>query len=318
VQDGSRKAIVAAFAANLGIAVAKFSGFLITGSAGLLAESGHSLADTGNQGLLLLGSKRARREADEHHPFGFGRERFFWAFVVALVLFSMGGLFAIYEGIHKVGHPEPTDNPTVAFVILGLAVALETFSLRTALREAAHVRGERTVWQFIRASKQPELPVVVLEDIGAEIGLTFAIVGLALDEITGNARWDAVGSLAIGVLLVVIAAVLAVEMKGLLIGESADPDDIASVRRAMVESESVRRVIHVRTEHIGPDELLVAAKLEFDATLSFAALAEAIDATERRVRAAVPSAHVIYIEPDVYRPEAAADALVAADGDDPA
>ena len=302
MQDGSRKAIVAAFTANLGIAVAKFVGFLITGSAGLLAEAGHSVADTGNQGLLLLGSKRAQRAADEEHPFGFGRERFFWAFVVALVLFSMGGLFAIYEGVHKLQHPEATENPAVAYLILGLAVALESYSLRTALKEAAHVRRGRSLWQFIRTAKQPELPVVLLEDIGAEIGLLFALAGLTLAEITGNARWDAAGSLAIGILLVVIAGVLAVETKGLLIGEAGDPTQVVQIRAAMNAEDQVRRVIHLRTEHIGPDELLVAAKLEFDAALTFAELADVIDATERRVRAAVPSAHVIYIEPDIYRP----------------
>ena len=303
MQDGSRKAIVAAFTANLGIAVAKFVGFLVTGSAGLLAEAGHSVADTGNQGLLLLGSKRAQRAADEEHPFGFGRERFFWAFVVALVLFSMGGLFAIYEGVHKLQHPEATENPAVAYLILGLAVALESYSLRTALKEAAHVRRGRSLWQFIRTAKQPELPVVLLEDIGAEIGLLFALAGLTLAEITGNARWDAAGSLAIGILLVVIAGVLAVETKGLLIGEAGDPTQVVQIRAAMDAEDQVRRVIHLRTEHIGPDELLVAAKLEFDAALTFAELADVIDATERRVRAAVPSAHVIYIEPDIYRPD---------------
>lgn len=311
MQDGSRKAIIAAFVANLGIAIAKFAGFLVTGSAGLLAESGHSLADTGNQGLLLLGSKRARRAPDEDHPFGFGRERFFWAFVVALVLFSMGGLFAIYEGIHKLQNPEPTEKPIVAFAILGFAVLLESYSLRTAMQEATHLRGNRTLWQFIRASKQPELPVVLLEDIGAEIGLVFALFGLTMGEITHNARWDAVGSLAIGILLVVIAGVLAVEMKGLLIGESADPLDVAKVRAAMEQAEPVRRVIHMRTEHIGPEEMLVAAKLEFDGSLTFAQLADAINATERKVREAVPTATVIYIEPDVYR-----DGAVPTDRDD--
>jgi cation diffusion facilitator family transporter len=306
VQDGSRKAIVAAFFANLGIAIAKFVGFLITGSAGLIAEAGHSAADTGNQGLLLFGSKRARRTATKDHPFGFGRERYFWAFVVALVLFSMGGLFALYEGIQKLRHPHETDNAIVAFVILGVAFVLESFSLRTALREARHVRHGRSLWQFIRTAKQPELPVVVLEDIGAEVGLLFALGGLTLAEITGNPRWDAAGSIAIGLLLVVIAAVLAIETKGLLIGEAAEPEQVASLHRALGAEPPVRRVIHLRTEHIGPDELLVAAKLEFDPTLTFAELAAAIDAAETRARAAVPTATLIYIEPDVYRPTDAA------------
>ena len=305
MQDGSRKAIIAAFCANLGIAIAKLVGFVITGSAGLLAEAGHSVADTGNQGLLLLGAKRAQRSADADHPFGFGRERFFWAFVVALVLFSMGGLFALYEGVDKLRHPHETDSSVVAFVILGIAVALETFSLRTALRESKHLRSGRTLWQFIRTSKQPELPIVVLEDIGAELGLLFALVGLVLSEVTGNPRWDAAGSLAIGVLLVLVAAVLAVEMKGLLIGEAAEPAQVDALRSAFAAGELVRRVIHLRTEHLGPEELLVAAKLEFDPSLTFAALAEAIDDAERRARVAVPMARLIYIEPDVYRADGA-------------
>ncbi len=301
MQEGSRKAIIAAFFANLGIAVAKFVGFLITGSAGLLAEAGHSVADTGNQGLLMLGSKRAKRDASSQHQFGYGRERYFWAFVVALVLFSMGGLFAIYEGVQKLRHPHETENAIVAFAILLLAVALESYSLRTALKEAAHLRHGKSLWQFIRTAKQPELPVVLLEDIGAEAGLVVALGGLTMAEITGNARWDAVGSLAIGILLVVIAIVLAIETKGLLIGEAADPEQGEALRAAFCAEPPVRRLIHMRTEHLGPDELLVAVKLEFDATLTFAELANAIDAAEQRARAAVPTAKLIYVEPDVYR-----------------
>lgn len=305
MHEGSRKAIIAAFFANLGIAIAKFVGFLITGSAGLLAEAGHSVADTGNQGLLLLGSKRARRRASAQHQFGYGRERYFWAFVVALVLFSMGGLFAIYEGIHKLQDPHETDNVVVAFAILLLAIALETFSLRTALNEAKHVRHGRSLWQFIRTAKQPELPVVVLEDIGAEAGLVIALFGLTMAEVTHNPRWDALGSLAIGILLVVIAIVLAIETKGLLIGEAADPEQGKALEAAFTAQAPVRRLIHMRTEHLGPDELLVAAKLEFDPSLSFVELAGAIDAAEARARAAVPTAKLIYVEPDVYRPDPA-------------
>ena len=306
MQEGSRKAIIAAFFANLGIAIAKFVGFLITGSAGLLAEAGHSVADTGNQGLLMLGSKRAKRRATDQHQFGFGRERYFWAFVVALVLFSMGGLFAIYEGIHKLQDPHETENVAVAFGILLLAIALESFSLRTALKEAAHLRHGKGLWQFIRTAKQPELPVVLLEDIGAEAGLLVALAGLGMAEITGDPRWDAAGSLAIGILLVIIAIVLAVETKGLLIGEAADPEQDAALKQAFTAEAPVRRLIHMRTEHLGPDELLVAAKLEFDPTLTFAELSAAIDAAEVRARAAVPTAKLIYIEPDVYRDDATA------------
>lgn len=303
MQDGSKKAIIAAFFANLGIAVAKFVGFLITGSAGLLAESGHSLADTGNQGLLMFGSKRAGRRADRTHPFGYGAERYFWSFVVALVLFSMGGLFALYEGIHKLSDPHEVDNIGVAYAILILAIALETYSLRTAIKEANHVRPkDKSWWWFIRNAKSPELPVVLLEDCGAEIGLVFALAGLTVADLTGDPRWDAIGSMAIGVLLVVIAIVLAVEMKGLLIGEAPLDESLQAIEAAITTTPRVRGIIHLRAKHLGPDELLVGAKIEFDHHLSVAELAKAIDDTEMAMRAAVPAAKTIYIEPDIRRP----------------
>ena len=301
MQDGSKKAIIAAFFANLGIAVAKFVGFLITRSAGLLAEAAHSVADTGNQALLLFGSKRGQRPADRSHPFGYGPERYFWSFVVALVLFSMGGLFALYEGIQKLWHPHEIESPIVAFVILGVAIALETFSLRTAVKEANHVRGSRGWWQFIRTAKSPELPVVLLEDIGAEAGLVVALFGLTMAEVTGQPRWDAVGSIAIGVLLVVIAIILAIEMKGLLIGEAASDDDLASIRSAIESAPLVNGIIHVRTMHRGPDNLLVAVKVEYEHSLDVKSLAAAIDDTEARIRGAVPTADMVYIEPDIHR-----------------
>ena len=302
MQEGSRKAIIAAFFANLGIAVAKFAGFLITRSAGLLAESGHSLADTGNQALLMLGSKRGKRPADDAHPFGYGPERYFWAFVVALVLFSMGGLFALYEGIQKLRNPHEVSNPIVAFAILLIAVALETYSLRTAIKESNHIRSPGTSWiSFIRNSKSPELPVVLLEDVGAEIGLLFALSGLALAEITGNPKWDAVGSIAIGALLVVIAFVLARETKPLLIGEAASDSDLEQIHSAIRSSPKVLSIIHLRTMHLGPDDLLLAAKVDFDHSLSVEELAQAIDQVEIAVRAAVPKTTMIYIEPDIRR-----------------
>jgi cation diffusion facilitator family transporter len=301
VTDGSRKAILAAFFANLGIAIAKFVGYLLTSSAGLLAEAAHSLADTGNQGLLLLGGKRARRQADVEHPFGYGRERYFWAFVVALVLFSMGGLFALYEGISKVRHPHETENLYIAVGILVFAIALESYSLRTAIKESRHVKPKSMGWwKFIRTAKQPELPVVLLEDIGAEIGLFFALGGVLIAEATGDPRWDAVGSIAIGVLLVVIAIVLAIETKGLLIGEAAGSVERQAIVDAIEGSDHVKRLIHVRTQHLGPDEILVAAKVEFDADLTFAELAAAINRSETRIRDAVPMARLIYLEPDVH------------------
>jgi cation diffusion facilitator family transporter len=302
MQEGSRKAIIAAFFANLGIAVSKFVGFLLTGSAGLLAEAGHSLADTGNQALLMLGGKKSQRRATERHQFGFGNERYFWAFVVALVLFSMGGLFALYEGIQKLIHPHEAESLGIAIGILIAAVGLETFSLMTAVREVNHVKPpDQSYWQFIRTAKQPELPIVLLEDIGAEIGLIFALVGLVVAHFTGNARWDAVGSVAIGLLLVIIAGILAVRMKALLIGESATSADQDQIVDALTSTDDVERVIHIRTLYFGPDELMVAAKLGFAANLTVADLARAVDAAEAAVRTKVPSVGLIYIEPDLYR-----------------
>lgn len=302
MQDGSRRAIIAAFFANLGIALAKFIGFLITGSAGLLAEAGHSLADTGNQALLMFGGKRSRRAPNASHQFGFGNERFFWAFVVALVLFSGGGLFALYEGIQKLIHPHQAESIGVAVAILLAAVALESFSLATAIREVRHIKDPAmSYWRFIRTSKQPELPIVLLEDIGAQIGLMFALFGLMMTSITDNARWDALGSVAIGLLLTVIASILAVRMKALLIGESASAVDQATVVDALAGSPYVTRLIHVRTLHLGPDELMVAAKLEFERDLSMSDLAAAVDAAEASLRQAVPTVTLIYIEPDLYR-----------------
>jgi cation diffusion facilitator family transporter len=302
MQDGSRRAIIAAFFANLGIAAAKFVGFVITGSAGLLAEAGHSVADTGNQALLLFGSRRGKRAADSAHPFGYGPERYFWAFVVALVLFSMGGLFALYEGITKFNHPHVVESPLIAFGILILAIALETFSLRTAVKEANHIRPPgMSWWRFIRTAKQPELPVVLLEDVGAEIGLLIALIGLILAVVTGDARWDALGSIAIGVLLIAIAAILAIEMKGLLIGEAASDDNQEKIVQALSTSPHVKELIHLRTMHLGPDRLLIAVKLEFDLSLSVPELARAIDEAEAKLRATLSVACTIYIEPDIRR-----------------
>jgi cation diffusion facilitator family transporter len=302
MQEGSRKAVIAALVANAGIAVAKFVGFLITGASSMLAESVHSFADSSNQGLLLLGGSRARKRADVDHPFGYGRERYFWSFVVALVIFSLGSLFALYEGFQKLRHPHELESVPVAVGILLVAIALETYSLRTAIKESNHVRGEQSWWSFIRHSKVPELPVVLLEDIGAEVGLILALAGVGLAEITGNARFDAVGTLAIGILLAIIAVILMIEMKGLLIGEGASPEMNKRIRAAMEGDSNVRRVIHMRTQHLGPDELLLGAKIEFDPSLPIADVCAAINQVETSVRAAVPEARVIYLEPDITRP----------------
>ncbi len=300
VHEGSKKAIAAAFFANLGIAVAKFVAFALTGAASMLAEAVHSVADTGNQSLLFLGGRRAQRAESRLHPFGYGRERYFWSFVVALVLFSLGAVFATYEGIEKLVHPHELEDPTVAFVVLGVAILLEVFSFRTAIREANHVRHGRGWWEYIRTSKSPELPVVLLEDLGALVGLLFALTGVSLTVATGDEVYDALGSVAIGLLLGVIAIVLAIEMKSLLIGEAAAPEDEQAIERALHESPEVTKVIHLRTLHLGPDELLVAAKVEL-ASGATADVAATVDAVESRIRAAVPSARRIYLEPDEFR-----------------
>ena len=302
MNEGSRKAIIAAFFANLGIAISKFVGFLLTGSAGLAAEAVHSLADTGNQGLLMLGAKRSSKVRDDEHPFGHQRERYFWAFVVALVLFSMGGLFAIYEGISKLRHPHETESMGIAIGILVVAILLESYSLRTALKEVAHVKKkEQSYWQFIRTSKSPELPTVLLEDIAAEVGLMFALTGVLLGHFTHNPRWDAVGSIAIGVLLVIVAFILGFEMKALLIGEAASKDDRVALCSALQNHQHVSEVVYMHTEHLGPDTLLVAAKVIFDPALTAGDVSRIIDEAEVAMRAAVPTARFIFIEPDVQR-----------------
>ena len=304
MREGSRRAVVAALFANFGIAAAKFLAFAVTGSASLLAEAIHSVADTGNQGLLFLGARRAQRPPTAAHPFGYGRERFFWAFVVALVLFSMGSVFALVEGVDKVLHPHKVEDAEWAFAVLGLSIGLETFSLRTAVRESAVARGTSSWWDFVRHAKTPELVVVLLEDTGALTGLFFAVIGVTVAVTTGDGIYDATGSLAIGVLLGLIAYVLAREMKSLLIGEAASPAEEGQIRAVLDDCPEVKRVIHLRTQHLGPEELLVAAKVEF-ATDSVAELADAIDRVEARIRSRVPTARLIYLEPDVYRPEPA-------------
>ncbi|MDT0302006.1 cation diffusion facilitator family transporter [Streptomonospora wellingtoniae] len=306
--EGSTKAIVAALGANLGIAVTKFVAFLLTSSSAMLAESIHSVADSGNQALLLVGGRRAKRRADPEHPFGYGQERYLYAFLVAIVLFSLGGLFALYEAWHKISEPHPIESwQWVPVVVLVVAIGLESLSLRTAVRESNAVRGNAGWVRFVRRSKSPELPVVLLEDLGALLGLVFALVGVGLTLITGNGVWDGVGTAAIGVLLVVIAIVLAAEVKSLLIGESATPEDLRRIREALVAVPDVETVIHMRTLHMGPEDLLVAAKIAVGPEDSAADVARAIDAAEERIRAAVPIAGHIYIEPDLLRAGAPAD-----------
>ncbi|MDH5670858.1 MAG: cation diffusion facilitator family transporter [Myxococcales bacterium] len=301
MREGSKKAIIAALAANSGIAVAKFVGFALTGASSMLAEAVHSVADSGNQALLLLGAARGKRAATPEHPFGYARERYFWAFVVAIVIFLLGGVFAIYEGVEKTLHPHPLESPLVAVSILVVAVVLEGYSFHTAIVEARKLRGDSSWWEFIRHTKAAELPVILLEDLGALLGLLLALCGVGLAVVTGNPRFDGIGSIAIGVLLTAIAAVLAIEMRSLLVGEAARPEVIETIRQTMLEDPRLQRVIHMKTMHLGPDELLIGVKAEFDAELAFAELAQAIDEVEHALRARVPAARVIYIEPDVFR-----------------
>jgi len=300
VTEGSRKAIIAAFLANLGIAASKFLAFAVTGSASMLAEAIHSVADTGNQGLLFLGGRRSRREPTRQHPFGFGTERYFWAFVVALVLFSLGSLFALVEGVDKLLNPKPLESPIWAYAVLAVAIVLESLSLRTARHEAMGIREGRSWWRFIHETKTAEIPVVLLEDTGALLGLGMALVGITLAEVTGNPRWDAAGSLGIGVLLGVIAIVLATEMKSLLIGEAVSPQIESRIREAICDGPEVKRIIHLRTMHQGPEDVLLATKVEL-ACDTMPGLARAIDSVEARVREAVPIVKLMFVEPDVYR-----------------
>jgi cation diffusion facilitator family transporter len=303
--EESKRAIVAAFAANLGIAILKFVAFAITASSSMLSEAIHSVADTSNQTLLLVGRRRSQRPPDEAHPFGYGSLRYFYAFIVAFVLFSLGGVFSIVEGIDKIRHPHELTSLGWAIGVLAGASVMEALSFRTARAEANELRpaGE-TWWQFIRRAKNPEHPVLLLEDTAALIGLGFAFLGVILSKATDNARWDGVGSLAIGALLVAVAVVLVIETGSLLVGEAARPEDVARIRAAIEGNNQVQRLIHLRTEHLGPDEIVVAAKVEFVSGLSVEAAAAAIDAVEVDIRAVEPRAVWIFLEPDVYRPEA--------------
>ncbi|MEU7907801.1 cation diffusion facilitator family transporter [Actinoplanes sp. NPDC049118] len=304
---GGTKAIVAALGANLGIAVTKFIAWALTGSSSMLAEAIHSVADSGNQALLLLGGKRSTREATPQHPFGYGRERYVYAFIVSIVLFSVGGLFALYEAWHKLDHRGGIDSfQWVPVTVLVIAIGLETFSFRTAIHESNLVRGKATWVSFVRRAKAPELPVVLLEDAGALLGLVFALFGVVLTLITGDGLWDAIGTAAIGFLLVTIAIVLAIETKSLLLGEGANPEDVTKIEQAVLAGAGIERIIHMKTLYLGPDELLVAAKIAVPPTESAAEVAQHINECEARIRAALEVAQVIYLEPDIYQPGAAA------------
>jgi cation diffusion facilitator family transporter len=305
--DGGTKAVVAALLANTGIAITKFIAFLMTGLSSMLAESIHSVADAGNQGLLLLGGKRSKREATAAHPFGYGRERYIYSFIVAIVLFSVGGLFALYEAYHKYheiaeghAHIETGWQKWVPLVVLGVAIVLESLSFRTAIVETNKIKGEASYWSFIRRAKKPELPVILLEDLAALLGLVFAFVAVSLVLITDNQYFDVVGTAFIGVLLVAVAVTLAIETKSLLLGESASPEAQRRISRALDSTEGIDRVIHEKTLHLGPEELLVAVKVGVPREASAGEIAGAINNAERAIREAEPTATTIYIEPDIY------------------
>lgn len=299
--EGGMRAVIAALLANLGIAVSKFIAFFFTGSSSMLSEGIHSVADSCNQVLLLIGNRRSKARADEHHNFGYGRRRYVYGFIVAIVLFLVGGLFSLYEGFHKFMHPERVEDAWIAFVVLGIAIVLEGFSFRTAVREANHARGGRSIPRFLRDARQPELPVILLEDAGALVGLVFALFGVSMAVVTGDGRWDGLGAMAVGALLLVIAIFLAFEMASMLVGESALPEEVEAITRALESSPGVLRVIHLRTLHTGPDELLVAAKIAIRHSQTGAEIALAIDEAESALRAAVPTATYVFLEPDIDR-----------------
>ncbi|MBX6386984.1 MAG: cation transporter [Microbispora sp.] len=304
---GGTRAIIAALGANLAIAASKFVAFVFTGSSSMLAESVHSVADSGNQLLLLVGNKRAARKSTRTHPFGYGRERYFYSFVVAVVLFTIGALFSLYEGWHKLVDPHPVESPAWAFAVLIFAIAAESYSFRTAIKESREFKGNGSWVSFVRRAKAPELPIVLLEDLGALLGLVFALFGVSMAVATGNGAWDGVGTLMIGLLLGVIAIILATETKSLLIGESAAPEVEDKICAALEAAPEVSRVIHLRTLHLGPEELLVAAKIAVEHDDTAGEVARGIDEAERRIREAVPMARVIYLEPDLYRADAASE-----------
>lgn len=316
---GGTKAIMAAFGANLGIAVTKFIAWSFSGSSSMLAEGVHSVADAGNQLLLLIGGRRSRRSADEDHPFGYGRERYVFAFVVSIILFSVGGVFSLLEGISKIQEPHPIDVWWLPLLVLVVAIGLESLSLRTAIKESNPLRGSQSWIQFIRHAKAPELPVVLLEDVAALLGLLLALTGVSASIITGDGLWDGIGTVLIGVLLIVVAIVLGIETSSLLVGEGAGRSDAETIKQMITSSAGVERIIHIKTLYLGPDELLVAAKIGLTGNPNLIEVKATIDAIEDRVREAVPVARVIYLEPDIWRnpaiPAPPTDSIILASSD---
>ena len=294
---GGTRTIVTALIANFTISIAKFFGFVITSSSAMLAEAVHSLADTSNQALLLLGKKRSKKSPSAERPFGFGRERFFWAFVVSIVLFSLGSMYAVYEGIEKIRHPHEIESLWWALAILLFAMVMEAYAFQTAVKESRLYKGDHSWKSFIRRSRIPELPVVLLEDFGALMGLVFAFVCVLIADVTGNAVWDGIGTLSIGILLGLIAIILAIETKSLLIGEGALPEQSIRIENAIISSPEVSSLIDMRTEYLGPETLLVAAKIEFSGETSPSDISADVDTIENRIREVEPLAKIIYLEP---------------------
>lgn len=299
--SGGTRAVIAALLANTGIAISKFVAFFVTGSTSMLSEAIHSVADSLNQVLLLIGGKRSKREATEQYQFGYGRVRYVYGFIVAIVLFLIGGLYSAYEGWHKWTHPEHIENANIAFGVLIIAIILESLSFRTAIKEANHARGNRSMAKFIRDARQPELPVILLEDFGALIGLLFALTGVSLAVVTGDGRWDGLGAISIGILLIIIAIILVREMSSMLIGEAALPEEVEAVRKALIGAPIVSSVIHLRTLHVGPEELLVAAKIAVAESSTAEQIVRGIDEAEKMLRVAVPTAKFVFLEPDFQR-----------------
>ena len=293
----SLKTVLYALGANFAIGVAKLIGAIYTGSSAMLAEAIHSFADCGNQALLLLGMKLAKKPPSPSYPLGHGRAIYFWSFLVALVLFSLGGLFSIYEGTHKLSAPEPLSYPWVAIGILVFGIAAETVSLRACLAEIAKVRGGRSLWQWFRESRQSELVVILGEDIAAEVGLVLALVAVIAAFVTGNPMYDALGSIAIGVVLVIVAIGIAIEIQGLLIGQSAEPDAEAAIRSFIEQRQEVARVLRVITLQLGGN-VMVAVKAHMRDE-SAAAMVAAINRVEAATREAFPEIQWLFFEPDV-------------------
>ncbi|TME32076.1 MAG: cation transporter [Chloroflexi bacterium] len=294
-----RAAVITALLANVAIAIAKLGAAAITGSSAMAAESLHSLADSVNEILLLVGARRSRRPADVRHPFGHARYRYVYAFLVSLTVFWVGGVLAVIEGVSHLAAREPLGDPRWAFAVLGLAALLEGWSLRTTIRAGRPAKGALTWWQLLRVTKAPEIIVVFLEDLGALAGIFIALSGVTLATLTGEGAWDAVAAIAIGLLLMAIGLLVNRETQSLLIGESAAPEVVEAIRQAIGSTDGVKAVVDLRTIHVGPDDLVVAAGIVVDPTTSATEIARAIVEAEARVRRVAPFRTVMYLEPRV-------------------